>query len=111
MLGLSITGASSMTTGARPFFLGLSRFSLRFEFLGPYAQLLSDRISLGARHQQTTLPCYPSEEFCGHLPMVSSGKIEARYLINAPHCSGLPAALEPSSVPRPGCIDLSGFAS
>ena len=63
-----------MTVGAMPFFLGLQRFRLRLEFLGPYAQLLSDRISLGARHQHTTLLRYPSEEFCGHLPMVSSGK-------------------------------------
>ena len=91
-----------MTVGAMPFFLRLQRFRLRLEFLGPYAQLLSDRISLGARHQYTTLLRYPSEEFCGHLPMVSSGKIEARYLINTPHCSGLPAALEPFPTPRPG---------
>jgi hypothetical protein len=63
-----------MTVGAMPFFLRLQGFRLRLEFLGPYAQLLSDRISLGTRHQHTTLLRYPSEEFCCHLLMFSSGK-------------------------------------
>src|SRR5215213_3819318 len=48
---LSVTDASSMTVGAMPFFLMLRRFRLRLEFLSPYAQLLSDRIGLGTRHQ------------------------------------------------------------
>ena len=68
MLGLLITGASSMTTGAGPFFFGLGRFSLCLEFLGPDAQLLSDRVGSGACHQHTRLLRYSPEEFCGHLP-------------------------------------------
>ena len=60
-----------MTVGAVPLLLMLRPFGLRLEFLGPYAQLLSDRIRSGARHQHTTLLRDPLEEFFGHLPMFS----------------------------------------